>query len=232
MILGFSSGTLHRTHDALSPDTFDVFRKLGCNAIEVMFHNAVDVDKFLQIQKSDLDGFEYVSLHAPMYMGKEQDAEYRRALLAIVEKQKEINFQCVVLHPDMFETLDMLKEFDLPYAIENMDNRKSRYKNVEDLKQLFAEFDTKFVLDLNHVYVNDQSMNLTTEFIREFGDRLTEIHLSGFEALHEPLFITKQTEILDALPDKSLPIILESGGNPPEYLEKEYGYVKEYLQNH
>lgn len=194
-----------------------------------MFHNTENIDKFLKLKKSDLDGFTYISVHAPIYFGRQHDAEYKRALQAIENKHKEINFACVVLHPDQFEDFEFLKKFNIPYAIENMDNRKNKYKYVSDFLKVYEQLDAGLVLDLNHIFVNDNSMSLTNSFMNKYGEKLKEIHLSGFESLHEPLHRTKQYEILDAIPDRDIPIILESGGNPPQNLIREYNFVKEYL---
>jgi endonuclease IV len=196
-----------------------------------MIHGVEDTKKLLKIRKADLRGFEYVSIHSPIYKGKEYETEYRNVLKIIEKVRDEIGFKIVVIHPEQFENFDLLKEFDLPYAVENMDHRKAKYKNVEDFVELFKDFDTKFVLDMNHVYVNDKTMKLAEDFADAFGDRLVECHVSGFEILHDALYLTKQIEILAAIPNKNLPIIVESGGNPEGILEKEFDYVKKYLES-
>jgi hypothetical protein len=86
------------------------------------------------------------------------------------------------------------------------------------------------VLDLNHCFTNDPSMRLAAEMYAAFGKRISMVHISGFEKLHEPLSRTKQLEILTAIPDKNLPIIIESGCDNIEEAKKEYEYIKNFLK--
>jgi len=228
MLLGFSTGSLYKTHDALSPETFDIFRRIGANAIEIMCHDYESSAKLALLTESDLRGFEYVSLHAPSFESY-SESEIVKILETISEAHKKIGFNVIVLHP--FETMnwDVFKQYDLPFAIENMDWRKSFGKYVESLKDIFEKFDAPMVLDLNHCYTNDPSMQLATDIVQNFAGRIKEIHLSGFETLHEPLFKTKQQEILNAIPDKRLPIIIESGLETAQEAQQEFEYVRAFL---
>ena len=48
---------------------------------------------------------------------------------------------------------------------------------------------------------------------------------------YQPLFITRQNKILDSIPDKNIPIILESVLQNITQAKKEYNYVRTYLAN-
>ena len=73
-------------------------------------------------------------------------------------------------------------------------------------------------------------MELAREFIKEFGDRLAEIHLSGYIKYHELIYVTKQREILEAIPELNIPIILEGVCTREHHDRKrEVNYVREYL---
>lgn len=230
MIIGFSTGCLYKTHDRLSPETINFFRKAGCNAIEIMFYSVSDAEKFLKLKDSYFEGFEFTSVHAPMYKGGEID-EYIRAMNAIGEVHSRVGFDSVVLHPDMFDDFSFLKRFDLPFAIENMDNRKKSCKDVTDLRQVFNKFNVPMVLDMNHCFSNDSSMKLADDLVKAFRPKIEEIHLSGFDTFHDPLFKTKQEIIMDAMPDTSLPIIIESGLGSVEEISIELEYIKRHLTN-
>lgn len=229
MILGFSSGCLYKTHDRLAKETFDIFKSTGANAIEVMCASVDNISRLLEISLSDLEGFEYVTLHAPN-LGIVSQEDLESALENFEEAQGKFNFKHVVLHPDGIENWEVFSKFNIPWAIENMDQRKESGKDVADMKKVFEELNAKMVLDLNHCYVNDSSMELAQDFVEEFKDRIVEIHLSGFETLHEPLFKTKQKEILGAIYDKNIPIIIESGCETVDDVKKEYEYVKNHLK--
>lgn len=227
MIIGFSTGCLYKTHDALAPSTIDIFRNTGCNAIEVMFHNVSDTERFSKLTKNDLDGFQYITVHAPIFIKGEED-KYKEALNAISKTHSFIGLNAVVLHPDMFDSFDILKGFKLPFSIENMDNRKKSCKDVRDLQRVFEELDMPMVLDVNHCYSNDSTMKLAKDLIEAFNDRIEEIHLSGFDTFHDPLYRTKQELIIDAIPNTDLPIIIESILGPEE-IKVELEYIKNNL---
>ncbi len=230
MKIGFSTGCLYKTHDPLAPETFAVFRKMGCNAIEIAWNvgGFDELEKIAKIKPEDLAGFEYVSIHAPSF-----DNFNETEIVAMLQKLTEVNdrlkFKAVVLHPYETMNFDIFRQFDLPFMIENMDWRKDFGKYVDSLENIFSKFDAPMVLDLNHCYTNDPSMRLARDIAETFGGRIEEIHLSGFETFHEPLFKTKQTEILQSIPDKRLPIIIESGCENIKEAKKEFEYVKNFL---
>lgn len=228
MIIGFSSGCLHKTHDRLSPDTFELFRSRGCNAIELMISSLSEVDKFKKINATDIVGFEYVSVHAPAYKG-EEISEYVRVLKVIEAKHSELFFNAVVIHPAMIDDFSFIKDINLPFFVENMDNQKETGKSVESMRDIFNKFDVPMVLDLNHCFSNDPSMKLADDFVKAFRTRINEIHLSGLDTFHDPLFKTKQDFIIDAIPGTDLPIIIESGLESVEEIGAELDYIKNYL---
>jgi hypothetical protein len=224
MLLGFSTGCLYKTHEPIARETFAVFRGLGCNAIELTCNDDEAIIKLLaEIRPKDLDGFTYVSLHAP--------AIHNKYTLDLLQRAQDIfQFKTIVVHPDEVDSLNVFLGSKLPLAIENMDWRKDIGKYVESMQDIFKKSDFPMALDLNHCFTNDPSMRLAAEMHAAFGQRIVELHLSGFDHLHEPLFRTKQTEILEAIPDKNLPIIIESGCESVEDAKKEFEYVKNFLE--
>lgn len=231
MLLGFSTGCLHKTHDRLAPSTFALFAKMGANAIELMVHDLEAADRLLALVPEDFLHFKYISIHMPSFdvFNAEETAKFRN-ILAIIEKtEKKIKIDAVVVHPDVVKHWEMFSEYTLPIKIENMDWRKEVGKYTESMQAIFEKFDAPMVLDLNHCYTNDPTMHLAKEMSETFGGRIEEIHLSGFEQAHEPLFKTKQVEILEAIPNKRLPIIIESEFETVEEAMTEFEYVKEFL---
>lgn len=224
MILGFSTGCLYRTHERVSKETFSFFRSLGCNAIEITCRDEKDIEKLIaEIVPADLTGFDHVSLHAPTIFDPD--------IVELLQKANEIfHFKNIVVHPSEVESWNVLQRFELPYAAENMDWRKEIGKYAESMEDIFSKVDVSMILDLNHCFTNDPSMRLAKDMFEKFGKRISEIHLSGFEKLHEPLFRTKQIEIIEAIPDKSLPIIIESGCESEEEAKEEFEYVKAFLE--
>ena len=114
-------------------------------------------------------------------------------------------------------------------GIENMDNRKNSFQGWIEIKKVLDEYpDFKLVLDVNHLYGNDSSLENAKDFYRELGDKISEIHLSGYLGYHEPISETKQLEILKGIQNLNVPIIVESVLSPNNILE-EKNYILENL---
>lgn len=228
MILGFSSGCLYKTHDRLGRETFEIYRKTGSNAIELMVHDVEDLPKLKEITREELAGFEHVSLHAPKFDGL-SEKELNDVLRQIEAAHQKLSLEYVVIHPDIISDWKIFSDFSFPVAVENMDDRKESCRNVEDMQKVFEQIDAKMILDVNHCFSNDPTMKLAYDFIEAFRDRIVGFHLSGFETFHDPLYKTQQQEILDAIFDKNIPIIIESGFEKEEEVEKEFEYIKNKL---
>lgn len=222
---------MHKTHDRLAPSTFDVFRKMGANAIELTVVDLNAAERLLALVPEDLMHFEYISIHAPSFdfFSAEEIAKFREVLSIFEKVSKKIKIDAIVVHPDTIRDWEIFAEYNLPIKLENMDWTKEVGKYVDSMQAIIEKFDAPMVLDLNHCYTNDPTMHLAKEMFETFGGRIEEIHLSGFEQFHEPLFKTKQLEILKAIPDKRLPIIIESECDTVEDAQKEFRYVQKYL---
>jgi hypothetical protein len=229
MLLGFSTGCLYQTHERLAPETFDVFRKIGANAIELVWSDIHVTSQLLSIKPEHLEGFEYISVHVPSFDGH-NEVEIAGMLKVLEQAHAQLGFNSIVIHP--YETMnwDLFKQFDLPFVIENMDWTKEFGKYVESMQDIFDNLDVPMALDLNHCFTNDPSMLLAQDMVENFKDRIEHIHISGFETMHELLYKTQQQEILTAIPDKSLPIIIESGCETIDDAQKEFDFISSYLK--
>jgi hypothetical protein len=220
--IGFATGDLKESLNPPLNEMIKIIKDLGCNAIEISLHEE-DFKEFRNLDKSLLNSFDYKSLHAP---------EPSPALFKIiVEFYEKIRLDNIVFHPDSVKDRNIFDNFsNLPFSFENMDRRKTFGKNVEDMEEFLKNEKYKFVLDVNHCYTNDKTMKLANYFYVKFKDKISEIHLSGFEVFHEPLFKTKQIEILDAVPRENIPIIIESMCNNIDEMREELKYIKDYLK--
>ena len=229
MIIGFSTGCLYKNSENLSKASFEALRLIGANAVEIMYREESDFEQLLELDAKALASFSYRSLHAPQFE-LYSDVEKVAVLEKVEFLHKKFDFKTVVIHPYATMNWDILRGFNLPYAIENMDWKKDIGKYVESMQDIFSKFDCPMVLDINHCFTNDPSMNLTADMFETFGDRIIEIHLSGFENLHEPLFQTQQNEMMMTIQDKNIPIIIESGSTTTkEDIKKQYDYIKAAL---
>ena len=231
MLLGFSTGCLHKTHDPLAPETFDIFRQMGANAIELKIYDMDEAPRLLNLQQKDFVGFRYVSIHAPSFDRYNSNSMIKfRETLDIFEKFcAKVRINSIVFHPDEIGEWAIFENYTFPVLIENMDWKKEIGKYVESMQDIFEKADAPMALDLNHCFTNDPSMHLAYDMIDAFRERILEIHLSGFEKAHDPLFQTQQREILEAVFDKELPIIIESECENAQDAKKEFDYIRTYL---
>ncbi len=222
--LGFSTGCLHRAQLHIR-EKLAIIQKMGCRAVELGYVRLKDFNsgELETITTENLHDFDHVSLHAPKF-----DYGNNDGTIGIFERIRKLNrvrkLDLVVFHPDTIVDLDVFTRADFNVALENTDNRKEFCRRPEELERLLAGNNFGFVLDVNHVYSNDASMRMAAEFYKKLGGRISEVHLSGYRGYHEPLFETKQVEIVQSIIDFGVPIIVE-GELTPENIQSEQEYI-------
>lgn len=225
--LGFSTGCLYK--DLEVKEAISVIKSLGCKYIELGF---ITSERFFngqldRISEKDLEGFEYVSFHTPK-LDYGNNADTKRFFEMMSDFSKRVKLDLVVFHPDMIEDFSIFENANFSIGFENMDNRKNSYKSVSDTETVMLRNNNfKLILDVNHCYSNDSSMRLAEEFYKKLGNKISQIHLSGFNGYHDPLFETEQLEIIRSIQNFDVPIIVESVVNP-ETIARERDYI---LQN-
>lgn len=229
MKIGFSSGTAYKNIPSTSKEIVDVCLELGCNAMEIYAASISEVEILknnIDKIKNDIKNFDYISLHSPSikFIFK-NNKETHQVLQILQEAYSKFNAQCLVVHPNRVEDWSVFDDFSFTIAIENMGDDVPFF-NVRQLNEIFIKYPKfKMVFDASHAYKNDSSFKLTKELLNEFSEKIVHIHLSGHKIIHEPLFETKQVEIIKNIP-KNLPVILEGSCQNIENMKKEYEYVK------
>jgi hypothetical protein len=228
MIIGMSTGALcgsnlsHKERVAL-------IRKAGFKAIEICFIRPHELfsGELENITAADLNPFEYVSLHAPCCDYGRDFATYAifRAIAGFDSRARKLN--TVVFHPNHVADFDMFHDAPFAYAFENMDRRGGTFKYPGNFSMLFGlkgSRNAKMVFDVTHAYTNDSSLRIAGEFVRLFAGRIVEVHISGYAGYHEPLFETRQTEIVEAVRLLDKPLIIESAIDIAD-IEKERDFI-------
>ncbi len=218
--LGFSTGTMYK-HLTVE-EALRTFLQHNIDAAELCYvrHDRLRREK---LPVGMLKDFRYLSLHAPNDITYGDSKESEKVVQSIQKLHLVRPFDLVVFHPYEGMDVNFFERLPFPVGFENMDYNTPFGQTVNDLKKVFKNTNFKMVLDINHAYTNDPTMKLARDFYLEFKNRITQIHLSGFEKFHEPLFKTRQQKIVEAIPDIALPIIVESVMQPREIAqEKEY----------
>jgi len=225
--MGFSTGSLYRAMDTYSQEAIKKIGGLSTDAIEVMCAHAEDIDR-LPAMIPWLTDFKTKSVHLPVNLRYQNTSQVRQLLGRTSAFYHAIGASLAVLHPDLVDDWSVFDDSPMNIAIENMDCRKNSFQFTDDLSEAFTKHPRLlFVLDLNHCFSNDPSMALADELMRLFGDRLAEVHISGFDGkYHSPLFRANQPQILDHLPETDCPIIIESPCDFDE-LAQEISYIRQ-----
>ena len=230
--IGFSHGVLFKVLDVNTKESLDILAASGASAVEINCHRSGDSSSLNNLLPY-IKKFERISLHVPCNIRYGNNDETISLLKDLEDFYKKSGAELVVVHPDVVDDWSVFDSFDMNFAIENLDDRKKEFKDVADLKEFFKVHPKwAFVLDFGHANSNDKSMILAEDLIKEFKSRVVEIHLSGYEVFHDPLYHTKQKEIINYCKEFSVPIIIESVfevSDGVEGVKKEFDYVIENL---
>lgn len=225
--VGFSTGCFWKHRDTVSDETVEILRSLGADCIEI---NAGQPERLQQTKGLDPpEGFSFISMHGPAVRKGEH-----QTIQDIEQAVQRLGIQAVVFHPDRVEDWDMLARSKIPVSVENMDSRKESGRNVADMRAILTKYPSfRFCLDVNHVLTNDPTLQLGREFISEFSDRLSHVHISGFSEMHNhiPISKTHQDDLFSILPD--VPMIIESDLLEVDYIleaREEIEYIRKNLE--
>ena len=235
MQVGFSTASFFKFMPMVSKEAIRFCRDLGCEVIQIGADSIKKVENFKEISKQDLKDFEKVYLHGP---GKNLDnlnsADKKKLLNIYEEIYQRIGFDYLLFHPGRsIMRKNFFKGYTFPIAVENMDWRNKFGINVADMRKILASGNFKMVLDLNHAYTHNKDLKLAKDFHDNFKEKIVYYHASDFggnyQTDHVPFFKFKHDEILKAMPDLDLPIILEVILENKEEAGRELEYVRKVI---
>jgi len=221
--LGFSTG-------ALAKGDFQdgVHLSRGCDAVELSALRDKELAALVDAVPSlDLDGFRYVSVHAPSSLKTLTEREVFDLLDRLPKEWP------IIAHPDILLTPDLWRGMGARLCIENMDNRKSRGRTDRELTELFDELpEASFCLDVGHARQIDPTMTIALLMLMDHGDRLRQVHVSdvGPKGEHRPLGTLAglaYASIAKRIPE-TVPLVIESVFKPctKESMEREVQSVR------
>ena len=180
-IISFSLGNIWRW--SASADRSKLIRylkTLDISGVEIVFPTEQELNAFHLSRKDAqwLRGLEHTTIHAPfnLFLSKASENAILKQLNIISELYEEIRAKSVVFHPASRERLAPLADRNFHVAVENLPPRNQ--VGIGKLQQIFDVYPYfSFCLDISHAYL--WSKDETVRLIRAFGDRLSQIHLSG-----------------------------------------------------
>lgn len=232
MNIGFCNGVYYRLYksdlERFNDHVNQSFISSGASLIEIMINSEEAIDHALSLNSDFYSDFNYRSIHAPSIYYDDNE-ESHRVMDKIITLSERFRIDHVVFHPDTVRSWDVItKSNNINVAIENMDERKDFGRNVNDIASVLDRYSSiGLIIDLQHCYVNDPSMNLAEELHEVFYDRVIGYHISGYheEFLHYPLYKTQRNEIVQHLQKKDVPITIESTFDSYDESKKEIKYI-------
>lgn len=227
--IGFGNGAFYQTgENRFSSKYLHHMSPTQVNAIELNCRAEL-VDSYLAADLELFADFEYISLHTQV-AGYRCSIRYRNILKDIQRLCFRLPVKNIVVHPDAVKDWQVFTEFpDLPFSIENLDNRRP-FRTPQEILPLCEKYGFGFTFDLQHCFTVDCSMKLAREFHEVLGDHLVEYHLSGSDAgSHQPLFKTGNKVIIEAIERPEVPIIIESLFDKFGEENRELDYIRSTL---
>jgi hypothetical protein len=158
----------------------------------------------------DLSGFAHVSIHAP----SQAEPAWEAALCSRLDDEG-IRGCPIVVHPDAIVDFGLWRELGSIVCIENMDKRKPIGRTAEELAVVFDQLpDASLCFDIGHARQVDLTMTEAYLILREFGSKLTQVHVSevNTRSKHDPLSyssILAFREVARLIPEH-VPLVLET----------------------
>jgi hypothetical protein len=176
----------------------------------------------------DLSSFAYVSIHAPSQVEPAWEATLCNRL-----HDEAIRGCPIVIHPDAIGDFGLWRELGSIVCIENMDKRKPIGRTAEELAVVFDQLpDASLCFDIGHARQVDLTMTEAYLILREFGSKLTQVHVSevNTRSRHDPLSYSSMLafrEVAHLIP-AHVPLVLETPVTEEE-MESEIDKVREAL---
>jgi hypothetical protein len=217
--IGFSTGSLALSDFGTALSLLD---GRGTTVVELSALRWAELVPLLEaIPTLDLSSFHHVSVHAPSAFPDHEEEWITSSLREVALARG----WPVVVHPDAIHRFDRWAGFGPLLCIENMDRRKVGGRSAKELKTVFECFpDASLCLDVAHVRQVDPSMTEAFNILREFGDRLVQVHISDLDAASRHVRLTSTAirayqEIADLIPPH-IPAVIESPARPEQIAQE------------
>jgi hypothetical protein len=206
--IGFSTGALAKGDFACGVQLQRGVEEI--NAVELSALRDHELRPLLEaISTLELSHFQYVSFHAPSKLGVLDEETVVNLLLSLPSHWP------IIVHPEIITKYDSWTALGSRLCLENMDNRKTGGRTVAELRILFELLpEATFCLDVGHAKQIDPTMSLAILMLREFSERLKQVHVSdvGATGEHMPVGLMARvafSRLATHIP-ASCPLIIES----------------------
>ena len=206
----FATGNLWSTPHEQEGELLKTVRKLkGIDGVELTLMTSEDVTSF-SASKADerwMKGCR-MTMHAPC--GFVAGPELLDLLSSLY---KRLNCEAIVFHPLDAPAPDVLQSYDFYPIAENLPMKYGF--TINDLNSFFRRYaacEFGFCLDTAHAH--NRGAREAEALLREFGDRLTQLHFSGHAAVDHVRIGDSLLSFLDdigAVFSVGVPVVIEEG---------------------
>lgn len=227
MLVGFSTGSL-----ALGDVRMGLHMVAGqpTKAVELSALREEELVPLIEALDSlDLSQFSYISVHAPSRIRTVSEETVVELLRTVAVRGWQI-----VVHPDVIQDFELWAQLGACLCIENMDKRKSTGRSARELQPFFDRLpDAGLCFDIAHARQVDPTMCEAALILRQYRDRIRQIHMScvNSRSAHEQLnyqSVIAYRRVASLLP-RDVPVILETPIRPEQFLA-EIEYAKNVFE--
>jgi hypothetical protein len=198
--IGFSTGSLYKLNISMD-ENVALLHSLGMEAIELSFATPKELFSYKPTLETQniLKNFRYISIHAPWKnVGYSSGPKTEKLLHKLNYLCSKMHVKGVVLHPDTILDFQNIAKTKFPFLMENLAKKKysDDSKQFEILKE---KYDFGFVLDVQHAYLKDPSMELAEKLFKVMGNKLRQLHVSGGSASesHSLIHLSNNKEAIE-----------------------------------
>jgi len=198
--IGFTTGALYKLNIPMD-EKIKLLHSLGMEAIELSFATPRELLGYKPSVETQnlMKTFRYVSIHAPWKnVGYSTGQKTGKILQKLEYLCQKVRAKGIVLHPDIVLDFQRLARLKLPFLVENLDKKK--YSNdPRQFEALKEKYEFGFVLDIQHAYNQDPSMELAEKLFQVMGDKLRQLHVSGgtTSGAHLPVHLSENKANLE-----------------------------------
>ncbi len=206
-LIGFSTGAVAYSDFQRA---LELLASEPVNCVELSALRLHEVVPLLtSIKALDLRRYKYVSFHAPSKFSAEEERPLVEQLSCVPSSWP------IILHPDVIRDFALWRPFGSRLAIENMDRRKPVGRSVEELRLIFDELpNATMCFDIGHARQCDTSMTEAYELLKNFQNRLKQVHISEVNTAsqHDPISYAAKVAFREVAPliPPGIPMIIES----------------------
>lgn len=245
LVIAPSTGWLYAKGIYETHEQEKILLAAGANGFEFCMYGWDDSDGRMSAwRKEFLDASKFAqqfAAHRSLHLPDVNNEAIKRQIAITQECRNIIGAVVCLTHPLKVKgeypwaCYEKMLNSGIPLAMENMDKQKDSGYILTELEVL-AHFGLCFVLDVQHAFEHDQTMQYALHLFHSLQDKIAHFHVSGEtnDSNHALLHKARNAkQIIDflgtVLSNKKFPLIIEGKYNNAEELKQEIEFLRQEL---